>query len=82
MKKDRADGKCIRCRDTRERLEDFEGYVDRALRLIKAVKKPYCHRVCPVVQVDWRNQRTLSGGTHGTLCQEMQEVEKLLESRR
>ena len=45
-------------------------HTDRVLRLIKAVKNSHCHHSCP------------AKGEHGTLCQQIQEVEDLLESRK
>ena len=61
-------------------------HTDRALRVIKAVKERYCYHACKVVHVDWGQRRMVTSedagvaDVHDTLCQEMQEVEKLLES--
>jgi len=43
---------------------------DRVLRLITAVKGSHCYHSCP------------AKGEHGALCQQIQEVEKLLESQK
>jgi len=45
-------------------------HTDLVLCLIKAIKKSHCYHSCP------------AKGPHGTLCQQIQEVEKLLESQK
>ena len=82
---------CVLCRtpflpDTSAKPMGQDAVADRALRVIKAVKERYCYHVCKVVHVDWGQRRVVTSedagveDVHETLCQEMQEVEKLLES--
>lgn len=62
-----------------QELATAENYIGRALRLIKAVKKSYCYHACRVVPLF---EGDSTGGTHEILCQETQEAEEFLESRK